>query len=65
MEADAVKFGIYFRHCSLKRLEVLVVRVLCGLVERVRSTDTCNNVLSLCVYEPLSVEFVVTIGRVA
>ena len=64
MEADAVKFGINFRHCSLKRLKVLVVRVLCRLVERVRGTDTCNHVLSLCVDEPLSVEFVVTVGRV-
>ena len=64
VETDIVKLLVNLRHCSLKRLEVLVVRVLGCLVERVRSTDTCYDILSLCVDEPLSVELVVTVCRV-
>ena len=65
VKPDFVKLPVNLRHRSLERLEVLVVRVLGCLVERVRGADTCNHVLSLCIDEPLSVEFVVTVGRVS
>ena len=63
--AYLVKLLVDFRHCGLERLEILVVLVLGGFIERVRSTDTCNHILALGVDEPLSVELVVTVGRVA
>ena len=63
--ADLVELLVNFRHCGLEGLEILVVLVLGSFVERVRSTDTCNHILALGVDEPLSVELVVTVGRVA
>ena len=63
--ADAVELCIYLRHCGLKALEVLVMLGLGSLVERVWSTDTCNNVLALGIDKPLAVELVVTGRRVA
>ena len=64
-EADAVKLLVDLRHCALEGLEVLVLLGLGGLVERVRGTDTCNDILTLRIDEPLSVELVVAVGRVA
>ena len=64
VKTDVVKLLVNLRHCGLEGSEVCVVRSFGGLVERVRGADTCNHVLSLCVDEPLSVEFVVTVGRV-
>ena len=64
VETDAVKLLVNLRHCSLERLEILVVRVLGSLIERIRCTDTCYNVLTLSVDEPLTVELVVTVCRV-
>ena len=44
---------------------MLVVLGLGSLVERVRSTDTGNDILALGIDKPLAVELVVTGRRVA
>ena len=63
--ANVVELLVNLRHCLLQGLEVLVMVCLGGLVQRVRCADTCNYILALGVDEPLSVELVVTDGRVA
>ena len=65
MLADFVKFGIDLGHSLLERLEILVMFVLGGLVERVGGADTGHHVLSLGVDQPFSVELVVAGGGVA
>ena len=63
-QADVVKLLVNLRHSGLKGLEILVLLGLGGLVQRVRGTDSSNHILTLGVDEPLSVELVVSVGRV-
>ena len=63
-ETYVVKLLVDLRHGGLKGLEILVLLGLGGLVQRVRGTDSRNDILALGVDEPLSVELVVTVGRV-
>ena len=60
----SVKFLVNIRHGCLKGLQILVLLCLGGLVQRVRGTDSRNHILALGVDEPLSVELVVSVGRV-
>ena len=61
---DGVELFIYLRHSLFERLEILVLLSLGSLVQRVRCTDTCNDILALGIDKPLTVELVVTVGRV-
>ena len=61
---DGVELFIYLRHSLFERLEILVLLSLGSLVQRVRCTDTCNDILTLGIDKPLTVELVVTVGRV-
>ena len=63
-QTNLVKLLVNLRHGGLKGLEILVLLCLCGLVERVRGTDSGNDILTLGVDEPLAVELVVSGGRV-
>ena len=65
LQADRVELGVDVGHCLRERLEVLVLLALGGLVQGVRGADTRNHVFTLGVDEPLAVELVVTVGRVA
>ena len=65
LQTDSVQLLVDFRHGSLKGLEILVLFGLGGLIERVRCTYSGDHILALGVDEPLSVEFVVSVGRVA
>ena len=65
MSADFVELPVNLRHCGLEGLKVLVLLGLGSLVERVRSTDSGNHILALGVDEPLAVELVVAVCRVA
>ncbi len=62
--ADIVKLLINLRHSFLKRLEMLVVLCLSGLVQGIRGADTGNNILALSIDKPLTVELIVSIGRI-
>ena len=62
--SDFIQLLVNCRHSLLKRLEIFIFLCLGSLVKRVRSTDTCYNILSLSIDKPLTIELVVTVGRV-
>ena len=55
---------VNIRHGCLKGLQILVLLCLGGLVQRVRGTDSGNHILTLRIDQPLSIELVVSGGRV-
>ena len=63
--ADFNQLFVCSRHCFLHTFQVLVLLVLGLVVERVRCTDTCHNVLALSIDKPLAVEQVLASGGVA
>ena len=62
---DIPKFFVCARHSLLHTVKMLVLIIFCIIVERARGTDTCNNILTLCIYKPLTVKQVFTCCRVA
>ncbi len=64
-QADVIKFLVNLRHGGLQRLEILVLLCLGGLVERIRGTDSGDDILALRIDQPFTVEFVVSGGRIA
>ena len=62
---NLIQLFVNLWHSILQRGHILVLVVLCSVVERVRGSDTCYNILSLRIDEPLSVELVLTCCRVS
>ena len=65
VEADGIQLLVNLRHGLLEGIQVLVLLGLGGFVQRVRGADAGNDVLSLGIDKPLTVELVVSVGRVA
>ena len=51
-------------HCKIDKLLVAVRKVFLKLGDRLRSTNTGNNVLALCVDQVLTKDTLLTCGRV-